>query len=95
MIATGKAAPRRKGFLRPNLVIASSDLKPTTGAQRASQMEPMAEIVPATAGLTPATVVRNKSRYVPASMYMALSQMPPIPYDNLVENFNFICFHLF
>ena len=78
-IATGKAAASRKGFRLPNLVRAVSDLNPTTGAHIASQIDPMAEMVPATAGFTPATVVKNKSRYVPASIYMALSHTAPTP----------------
>ena len=88
--ATGKAATRRKGFLLPNRVRVLSDLKPTMGPQMASQTEPTAEMVPAMAGFTPATVVRYRSRYVPERVYSALSHMPPIPYDNFVENLSFI-----
>lgn len=79
IIATGKDAIIRKGLRLPNLVLVPSDLNPTIGPHIASQMEPMAVIVPAMAGLIPATVVRNSSRYVPDKVYIALSQIPPIP----------------
>ena len=79
MIAAGKAAPSKKGLRLPKRVTAWSDSKPTTGAQSASQTEPAAQIAPATAGLIPATVVKNNSKYVPANIYIALSQVPPIP----------------
>ena len=79
IMATGNAAAKRNGFLLPNLVMTLSDLNPTTGAHRASQNEPIAEIVPAIAGFTPATVVRNSNRYVPASIYKALSHTAPTP----------------
>ena len=58
----GKAAIMRNGFLLPKRDCIRSDLYPTMGAHMASHTEPMAEMVPATAGLTPATVVRKSSR---------------------------------
>jgi hypothetical protein len=61
-ITTGIAAIKRKGFLRPNFDFVASDLNPTIGPQIASQMDPIADIVPATAGLTPATVVKYNSK---------------------------------
>ena len=62
IIAIGKAAIIRNGFLRPYRDKVASDLNPIIGPQIASQIEPIAEIVPAIAGLTPATVVRYKSK---------------------------------
>lgn len=63
--ATGKAAIIRNGLRLPKRVLVPSDLKPTIGPHKASQIEPIAVIVPAIAGLIPATVVRYSSRYVP------------------------------
>ena len=60
----------------------------------ASQTEPSATIIPAAAGLMPATDVRKNIRNVPTKVYIALSATPPIPYESFVWNLSFIYIHL-
>ena len=56
--ATGIAANIMKGFLFPKRDTVLSESDPMIGPTKASQTDPTALMVPASAGCTPATVVR-------------------------------------
>ena len=63
--ASGSEAAIRKGRLLPKRLPVRSERKPTSGFHRALIMLTAATSVPAAAGSTWATVVRNHSMYEP------------------------------